>query len=389
MPLTTTSRVTEQVGGQIWGGVRYGYAITPQAAGTLEVPAIALTFEYAIDALPSGPFTVRTTALPLPVRLPPGAEALDYFFAAPALHLSERFDPHVPARLSIGEAFSRRIALAADDINGLTLPPVDIASPDGLRVSIEPPAMSTLGDEKTGTRVTRTQQVTYIAERPGHYTLPAVSVDYWSTSANAVRSVTLPAVSFDVAAAAAFHEEIALPPDQEVAAAPPSRWGTAVGVVRDWWRVVLGALAAIAVVSGVRRRLVPVVRVRVAAARRRRRESEAHFFSQVRHAARGGDLRATHAAALAWVARLPQMEDRPTLGALAARTDEASLQQTVARVEASLYGRGRPGDRAPSAASLLAGLERARATVLRRPPIRLPDGSRHLVPLNPPRHARQ
>lgn len=383
--LTTTSRVTEQVGSDTWGGVRYSYAITPQAAGTLQVPAVALTFQYAVDARPSGPFTVHTAALPLPVRLPPGAEALDYFFAAPALHLSQHFDPHTPATLSVGEAFSRRISLAADDVNGLTLPPVDLASPDGLRVTIEPPVMTTTGDAKAGTRVTRTQRMTYIAERPGHYVLPAITVPYWSTSANALRRATLPAVTFEVGAAPAFQEEIALPPEPEIAPAVPSRWAVVRRIAREWWRVALVAIVAAVVLSWAWRRLMPRLRTRLAEAQRRRAESESHYFGQVRHAASSGDLRATYAAALTWVARLPQLKRTPTLAALVTLTGDQALGQSLARVDASLYGRRDGREAAPAAADLLAGLERARRVLLRRPATH--EAAHGLVPLNPSRAA--
>lgn len=379
--LTTSDRVTETVGTETWGGTRFAYAITPQAAGTLKIPAVALTFQYAIDAKPSPPYTGHTRPLELHARLPPGAEALGYFFAAPSLHLSERFDPQRPATLAVGEVFSRSIALTVDNVNALTLPPVEVARPDGLRVTADPPVITTTGEERTGTRVTRTEHVTYVAERPGRYTLPAVTVGYWSTTANAVRTATLPPVALEVTDKAAFQEEIALPPEPVTAAPPPSRWARVRAVVRTWWRVALIGLAAAVVLLMLGRRYVPLVRSRLAADRDRRAHSEAHYFQLVQHAGRDGNVRAVYAAALTWLAHFPPLQATPTIAALAAAAGDDAARQRLMAVSAALYGRPAAGLAAPSASALVADLTSARHALLHRHRSRAQE--HELVPLNP------
>jgi hypothetical protein len=380
-PLPNTQHVTDVVGGATWNAVRFFYAITPQTAASITVPPIPLTFRYAIDAQPSDPITVTTRPLTFTARVPPGAENLEYFFAAPALHMTERYDPRPPAHMTVGQAFTRRIVMSATDVNALTLPPLPPQDVNGLRVTADAPEIAT-ASEDASTRVTRTSRITYIAERPGTYTLPAVEVSYWSTSANAVRTLTLPAVTFDVAKAPAFAEEIALPPEPAAVQPPPSRWAAVWRVVRTWWWPAVIALLAIALAAWSTRRFGPPLLARVRASRARRLESEEHYFSLVERAAHTGDLRATHAAALAWLARLPRSASTITLQAAAAATNDAALCGRMNAVGAALYGRHASEPSGDAARTLARDLATIRQALLQTPSF--PASAPHaLVPLNP------
>jgi len=379
-PLSGTTHVIDSVKGETWSGVRYTYAITPQTSGTIQVPPVALTFTYAIDAKPSPPFTVTSKALTFTAHMPPGAESLDYFFSTTTLHLSERYDPHRPATLSAGDAFTRVVTMSAEDVNGLMLPPLELTAPDGVRVSVDPPALSTArGDTGDATVTTRTARATYIADRPGTYTLPEVDVPYWSTSANAVRTAKLPAVTIEVSATAAFSEEIALPPEPTPAPPPPLHpWAA---FARRWWRVILVGAALVWLAWRLTRRFGPPLAAAIAARRARHAESESRYFGLAQRASRSGDLSRTHAAVMAWLARFDALEHPRTVATLGATARMDGLITISDQVNAALFGPAGRGDTSRLARDYAAALDRARTAVLERERMVRRPGA--LSPLNP------
>jgi hypothetical protein len=272
--------------------------------------------------------------------------------------------------------------LSAPDVNALTLPPLLEPEVSGLEVTADAPEISSTVD-RSATTVTRSTRLTYVAKEPGTYTLPSIEVSYWSTSANAIRKRTLPAVHFDVAAAPAVAEEIALPPDTDaVATPPPSRWASIRRAVRQWWPVVVGAVALTWLGWRLLAWLGPIVKRRRAEARQRRLESEDHYFDEVRRAAHSGDLRATHAAALAWLTRFAPLGGPASLTALAERVGDVGMRGRMDAVNSSLFGRQATGDSSRALASQLErDLDDARQRLLSDDRSR--PGVRHLGPLNP------
>ena len=227
------------------------------------------------------------------------------------------------------------------------------------------------------------QKLTYTTVRPGRYTLPAIEVRYWNLADRTVRSASLPAVTFDVEAGAAFGEEIALPPDPDAAPSPASR--------RSWMRATRGWTAAIAVVVVVLGATVWVVRrygPRVMHARRVRRaleaESEAAYFQRVMAAARRGDPAALYAAILAWLARIPAGGPAPSLSFVVSAHGDEALARDVTQLTRSLYASS-PGNGTDVRFTkrLAAGLTRARRKLLAGPARERTRAGRPLAPLNP------
>ncbi|GGP18905.1 BatD family protein [Silvimonas iriomotensis] len=68
---------------------------------------------------------------------------------------------------------------------------------------------------------TRQDAATYVIQKAGSYTLPAVSIAWWDTRAGQLRSAQVPAVTFSAVATPSYHPEIGLPP--EAAAPAPAR----------------------------------------------------------------------------------------------------------------------------------------------------------------------
>ena len=377
-----SEHTTETIDGAQWAGIRRRYRIVAQAAGTIRIPPVNVVVRYGMDGKETDPVTIPTPPLSFEAAVPPGAEDLEYFFAARDLHLTERFDRR-PAALKVGDAFVRTLTIAADGVTAMELPPVAVTTPDGLRLHQDPPVLSKpASGDAPPVPASRVQKITYTTERPGHYTLPAIAVRYWNLADRKIRSASLPAVTFDVESGAAFGEEIALPPDPDAAPAPPPR--------RSWVRAAGGwivALAAAAIVFGVTGWIVHRYGPRALRAWRVRRareaESEAAYFARVTAAARHGDPAALYAAVLAWLARMPG-GPALSLALLVAQHGDDALARDVTQLTRSLYASSRGSGRdARFTKRLAAGLARARRKLLAGPARSTTSGGRPLAPLNP------
>jgi hypothetical protein len=378
--------LNERVQNESWPGIQRRYRMVVQAPGRIQVPPVQVTVIYAIDAKPSPPRALTTEPLSFEARMPPGAEALDYFFASSSLHLSEKFDRKLDT-LRVGDAFVRTITLSAESDSAMSLPAVALDAPDGIRLHVDPPETAVTGGERGAARVaTRVERGTYIAEREGRYTLPALDVGYWDTSAKRVAHATLPALTIEIEPAPAVAPEIALPPDPAsapAAAPPPTSWRR---VVREWWRVGLGVAVLIAFLAWLTRRYGRLLVTSWTERRARRAASEAHYFDEVRRAARTGDGRTFLAAAMAWLARFEPLGGTPTFEHLAERAGDDVLAREALELERGLYARpaGQAGGTSDREAtrSLVDRMAHARE---RLSAAVVPDGDagRDLPPLNP------
>jgi len=226
----------EEIDGQLHRGVERTYALYPEAAGELEVPAI--TFQGVLRepaprpslgsrAAPLGPgmgadwfddffsgrmaagdlidrffdratrrVTVRSSPLTLHVRPPPEAAAGNWWLPARALVLEESWDPE-PAEIRVGEALTRRVSLHGAGVGGAQLPPLPLPDLPNAKQYREAPR-----DTETEVGVSRIQEITVIPTESGRLTLPRVEIPWWDTESHVLRTASLEARTIEVLPAA-------------------------------------------------------------------------------------------------------------------------------------------------------------------------------------------
>lgn len=281
--------VTRRVGTQSWAGVTRSYVITPQSAADYAFPEARVHVTYA------GPDSgaPRTFDLPLPpiafsAVIPKGAEGLDPFVAATALRLTATVEGP-GADPKPGAAVVLTLVQEAEGTQAMLLPPLleHLAVPQGLRAyPHEPETEDRPGQRGAPDTARRVEAVTYVAEAPGDYTLPAARLDWWNADAGRVESAATDPARFRVPAPPGWHP----PPTPEEAAARRRRtWALAV-------------LAAMVLAGGW------ALRGRVAAWRARRAVSEPVLYRRLRRLARRGDLAALRPALAGWLATFGRME---------------------------------------------------------------------------------
>jgi hypothetical protein len=101
--------------------------------------------------------------------------------------------------IHVGELLTRHLKITAMGLTGAQLPDPNslLSVPEGIKAY---PDQATIGDDLQSNSVlgSREQSIALIANRPGHYELPAVQLSWWDTLKNVQREIRLPAHTLDV-----------------------------------------------------------------------------------------------------------------------------------------------------------------------------------------------
>lgn len=176
------------------------------------------------------PIRLRGKALHLDVRRRPASAVASYWVPASAVTLKGAWHPS-SLRIQAGNPATLDLRIAATGLTAAQLPDLLhlITLPAALKAYPDAPKLSNAphGDTVIGTRE---QSVAFIADRPGHYTLPALTVHWWDTQTNQGRVTTLPARTLIVTPAPGSS---AVPTSASASAAPtPAAAGAGVSPAR-------------------------------------------------------------------------------------------------------------------------------------------------------------
>ena len=183
------------------------FAVKPQASGTLEIPSFLWTLRTSAStsrfaASRSTMHRLRTDAMnievkPKPANYPAGKPWLP----AKALNISESWSQN-PPQFTEGEPITRNITITARGLSGEQLPPLTLDDGQGaFKYSPDQPQINSDNDDR-GTTGSRQESYALVPNRAGSLTLPAVEVTWWDTTADQLRTSTIPAKTIEVAAAA-------------------------------------------------------------------------------------------------------------------------------------------------------------------------------------------
>jgi hypothetical protein len=303
---------------------------------------------------------LTTPAFQVEARLPPGGEHLPGLIATRELHVAQTWQPE-PSKGRVGDGFTRTVTLTAPDVPGMVFPPLLPAKVDGLGVYPKPPVVQDHVERSdfTGKRI---EEVTYICERSGQFTLPALIIPWCDLKNQTLMQVTLPAVTLEVEPA----------PASSLDAAASSAEGS--GRQWLWWIVGAVLLLATAGAAGWRKR-----DVLLAAWQRRqapRQASEAGLFAALLAACRAGDAKAAYTGLLRWLDSTHRGPDSATIKDFLALHPDADLRRQVDARQECFLGRATSW----SGAALAQALQQAHRHHMQ--PRRRADGGR-LPFLNP------
>ena len=183
------SNASEQRQGQSWVLQRWSIDVYPRQEGTFQVPNIDLEISVAGEGLEAIAGTAQTDSLAFSAAIPPGLTTDDQWVAAPAFSARQRFDRDV-STLAVGDALEQTIVLSAEDTMAMMLP--DYAAPalEGLKAYPLPPQLNN-NSNRGQTTAERVETVSYIAQAPGDFILPARDIHWWNTATQELTLVSL------------------------------------------------------------------------------------------------------------------------------------------------------------------------------------------------------
>jgi hypothetical protein len=356
MPGEGAVNVSEIINGVTYAGIKRSYVIVPQREGAFVLPPARITFQYA--AVPGQPSPGSVTLPPekFDARLPAGAKTAQGAIPVARVTIKQRVDG-LADPLHVGDALTRTVEIAADRTQSMMIPPPTFAAPSGVRVYRKDPLLTDLKDERgqfLGGR--RVDVATYRFDRPGTYTLPAISENWFDPGTNSTRTAEAPAIQVTVVPGP--EAEAAIAPEPPPPAAPPP--AKSIG-----WRrrlvPVAAALLGIVAIAWLVGRWAGRIRAALAARRTARRESEEAYFSRLIAACRSNDPVRSYASLGAWVRRT----GLASIGSCVRAVADDGLRKQVTDLERRLYSDAEQSGRWNGAA-LAAALAATRRSLTRR-----------------------
>ncbi|MDX1636044.1 MAG: BatD family protein [Marinobacter sp.] len=219
------------------------YAIYPQQPGELVLDPIRFEGQTRDSEGQLQFVRDRAQLFDVPVKPVPAQFTGQTWLPASSLTLSDSGIPQQD-RLTVGESLTRTITLKAEGLQAEALPPLTLATPDGIKSYPEAPQTSTDISNETVTG-TLTQTAAIVGVEPGPVTLPPITLAWWDTKADQQREAVIPARTLTVVGVngATTPTPPAAAPEPEAEASPePDEPVTASGGA-GFWPWLAGALA--------------------------------------------------------------------------------------------------------------------------------------------------
>jgi hypothetical protein len=352
--------LSEQRDGTTYAGVRFEFAIFPQEPGSYAVADQQVRIRYAADPPTAVEIEMLLPRISFEAFIPDAAAGLHPFHAANKLTIEQQVQ-RTSEQLKTGDAVTRTVILTADGAPAMLLPPQKFVAIEGLALYPAQPSLEDKTDGRTDTlSSTRVDSATYMLQRPGDYSLPAIDVRWWNLASGKIETAHLDAIAL------------------RVAADPTQPGGAAIDVgssrsipdalfdfVADHWLLTIIALAALAGLMWLAPRAARAITERYRQRRQAYLQSEAWSFEQFRNAARHRSAKAAYFALLGWLQRFEPLAPDHSLETLKAAANDDALDHELGAIERQLFAPDR-GTNNWSGAQLLRQVSAARRTLQRQ-----------------------
>ncbi|WP_312364109.1 BatD family protein [Ensifer sp.] len=368
MPDDRGLNLNETVDGVGFSGIRKTYIVTPQAAGDYTLPPVEIPFGYA--AVPGETTQGRVTLprLRLTVAAVPGSTGAQAGVTAAKVTIVQTFDRDLTS-LAAGDALVRTVTVNAARLAAMMIPEPSFDAPADVQVYVHDPVLSEDKSEEGDLRGgIRKDTATYVFGKPGDYTLPAITLQWFDPSSGKQQTTEAPAVKVSVAAAPATTTALAPPPP------PPERQA----VDWQWWVAAGLAVIGLALLIHFSAVLAGRIQAWFEEMRTLRQQSEATAFRRVDEGCGSGDPKRLEAALDAWSRRTGNVPLTTWLDRFA----DPGTKAAFAAHQQSLYRVAQTATK-PNLLPLKAGLGKARRRWLDETADLEPPSGNTLPDLNP------
>ncbi len=301
---------------------------------------------------PGKPIRTSSNAIDIKVLPVPDAYHGKHWLPAEEVKIQDSWKTHLP-EFKVGEPVVRSLRFQARGVAGSQMPPLDIATPNGMKVYPDPAKTDTLTDGEMAYGVSE-QSITYIPNQAGKITIPEVKIDWWNTIAGKQQTTTVPAITVEVKPGAGgktrtttSQPTVQQTPEEKTGNTATSEQSPADSSTRIWPYL---ALLALLIAGGIAWRWVVNARKPAAISDKNDQTTAMHRPASAaidKHTARRAlkqacdDNDAQKAAQQLLLLAKAQWPDNPpqSLGALADRLAEGA--NTIRELDQYLYGTGR------------------------------------------------
>ncbi len=200
------NRYQRNVGGKPYSVIEIAYAIFPQQSGSLIIPAH--TWDVTAQSRQGqryDPFLSRrgqrlrlrveqqsVSVLPKPTNY-----SGDHWLPASDISLQQSWS-QTPDSFKVGEPITRTLSITAKGLMASQLPPLAINEIAKVKYyPDQPQSEEALGLD--GITTIKAESYAIVPNKPGRFTLPAVTLTWWDTQQNRMREASLPIQTIEVA----------------------------------------------------------------------------------------------------------------------------------------------------------------------------------------------
>jgi hypothetical protein len=183
--------------------VEIKYALFPQVAGKLVIPALRFGAYESNGRSQFGGFTNRgarifrsTESKIVDVNVRPAHIAADQWMPSSEVQLAEQWSTDLN-NLTVGEPITRAIAISAAGLTGAQITPIQIIESDDYKIYPDQPQLQ---EQAKGSTIvgTRTETLAMVPGRAGEITFPAINVRWWDTVNQRMQTASLAAKTVQV-----------------------------------------------------------------------------------------------------------------------------------------------------------------------------------------------
>lgn len=355
-----------------YSGIRKSYMVMAQHAGDFALPALTIDVAYADD----DGNTVQGKATLPKLSFTAGDVPGDWGDQAPlvttSLKVSQTLDRD-PAKLKAGDALVRTVSLIAGDTQPMMLPVPDFVAPEGVKVYRADPALADPGKDKDNPDAAiRTETVTYVVDKAGPNSLPAVDIKWFNPASGKMETAEAPAVTLSVAVNPAAQVIPAGTPSQSL-----DQLATRRAITRSLAHTALVAMVALALYG-----LFYLFELRLRAwleqTAQQRAQSEETYFKHARRSLAGTEPLPALKSLDGWTRRMGYRSSAQWVEA----TGSTEVRTAFDAFQKALFGGGTTADARQAMAALAGVLPSARSRQRQYARSHSPEG-RALPLLNP------
>ena len=179
-----------------WTVQQWTLVIYPQRSGAFEIPAISLQLSIAGKNNESIIGDINTEPFNFSAIIPEQMLGKSHWIATSRFHVEDSFNKSLDG-LKPGDAVTRTISMSADNLPAMMLPGVNVNTTAGIATYPKPPRL----EDKVNRGeylAERSQEITYVFEKPGRYQFPAQRYYWWNLQSQAMETIELKAYAFSI-----------------------------------------------------------------------------------------------------------------------------------------------------------------------------------------------